>query len=307
MKKLIAILAALVAISVSTRGQCAQSNDPTNLFKGTEAGLYSTLGDGEMGRYQTFLGAYSGRGSAAYLSFRNTGIGPFTLSSIESGGGQNVAIAPFAGMRITTGSKNFFGGVESGSHCTTCANNTAIATSTMRFATTALGNVVIGNDAMYHGNGDSNVIVGGINFHHGLGSWTSSVGYAGFYNLINGNGNSGLGWLHGFEWQDGSNNLFLGQQTGRFATTGNGNVLIGDQVYGIDGNNQLNISNLIFSDNANGKGFTISSGGIGIGTRTPEGRLDVNGNATIRGDLKVCDALGCVTVTAAMLRTLLGQ
>lgn len=305
MKKLIIILTILAA-SVSVPAQYV-SNDPTNTFVGTEAGLYSMLGEGEMGRYQSFFGYQSGRGNAPYVSFRNTGIGALTLSNLESGNGQNIAVGMMAGHRVTTGTKNNFLGVESGSHCTTCSNNMAWGTSSLRYATSGVGNAVLGADAMYYGNGDSNAVVGGINFHHGLGSWTSSVGYAGFYSLINGNGNSGLGWLHGFEWQDGANNLFLGQQTGRFATTGSGNVLIGDQVYGTDGSNQLNISNLIFSDNANGKGHNISSGGIGIGTRTPQARLDVNGGAIVRGGLQVCDEQGCVTVTAAMLRTLLGQ
>lgn len=280
------------------------SDEQTNLYLGVEAGQNNVLGSGELGRYQTYIGLQSGRGTGA-LNFRNTGIGPLTLRDINQGN-QNVAIGPFAGMRLYDATKNIFIGVESGSNGTNLHNNVGVGVSTLRFATTGSANVAVGMNAMMNANGTANTAVGQSALSNNAnGNWNSVVGNGAFGNLLDGNENSSLGWIASSEWLHGSNNLFLGSQTGRFATDGSGNVFIGDRVYGTNGNNQLNVSNLIFSNNADGKGLAISTGGVGIGVREPEERLDVDGNAKVRGELKVCDSHGCVSLSAEQIREIL--
>jgi hypothetical protein len=78
---------------------------------------------------------------------------------------------------------------------------------------------------------------------------------------------------------NGSNNVFVGYRAGDNLTLGNNNIIVG---YDIDtpsttSSNTLIIGNLLYSDGIDGTGTTVSTGGLGVGTSTPNQRLTIEG------------------------------
>ncbi|TAK96716.1 hypothetical protein EPO05_01105, partial [Patescibacteria group bacterium] len=172
------------------------------------------------------------------------------------------------GLEIRSGGtsyRNTFVGIDAGlaSYNTTGTegkNNSAFGDSALSSNSIGTGNVAMGYNAL---KGNT------------LGNYNVSMGnFSLYYNTL-GIGNTAMGYHAGDANTTGSNNLFLGYQAGDNISTGSNNIIIG---YDIDsptlltaggGSNQLNIGNLIFANNVDGTGTTISTGIVGIGDNSP--------------------------------------
>lgn len=197
--------------------------------------------------------------------------------------------------------------------------NTALGKSTLHENETGNHNTAVGSDALYNNTGNSNTatgsqslftnITGGKNTANGnesltlnqTGSDNTALGYATMLmntagsentavgsralNNSTGNGNIAVG-LNALYNTTGDHNIALGYKAGDNLTWGNRNIVIG---YDIDMpiatySEKLNIGNLIFGEDLDGTGTTISSGNIGIGTNNPSFKLDVHGNMQVKSN-----------------------
>lgn len=259
----------------------------------------------------------------ALFGLWNISIGQTALQNLTTAT-ENVAIGMNGALSsITTGGVNIGIGSAAGGSLTTGSNNVAIGYATLNGINMGGENVGIGSNAirLTGSNGSSNYNVG--------------IGSSALHNIVAGNhANTGIGWRAGQGFQ-GSYNIFIGNEAGQItaATIGNYNIFIGSDIgdnvtTGADGNiligkqldlpvangdNQLSIGNLIFGTGLDGTGLTISTGKIGIGTTTPDKRVeinsvdgnclrltynDANGSATYYADFNVSSA-GVLTINAS--------
>ena len=121
-------------------------------------------------------------------------------------------------------------------------------------------------------NGNYNIAFGYQSLNNNsLGSQNIAIGRDALYENLSGNNNIGNGYRALFK-SIGSNNIAIGNLAGSNLTDGNNNLIIGGNSIDFPnptGSNQLNIGNVIFGNNINGTGTTISTGNIGIGTNSP--------------------------------------
>jgi hypothetical protein len=236
-------------------------------------------------------------------------------------GGANVASGYLALEDNTTGNWNTAVGAASLPNNTTGNANTAIGYESLQRNTTAANNTMVGYQAAYYNStGTNNTGVGLRALHNNtVGNHNTSLGYnslttndTGSYNTAigsfamrysdTGNYNSALGYNSLANISEGDSNLTLGAFAGDNLTMGSHNLIIGS---GSDaplssGSNQMNIGNIIYGENIDGVGGTLSSGNVGIAVVNPSAKLDVNGNTRIRtlplgntlDQLVTTDALG---------------
>ena len=144
---------------------------------------------------------------------------------------------------------NTFVGINSGNFTTGstatstthASHNTAIGYQTLRVNTTGYQNTDAGGNSMH----------------------SNTTGYR----------NTASGYSSLYSNTEGIGNVAIGYNAGDHITTGDYNIMIG---YDIDapsatGDNQLNIGDTIYGD--------LSTGNVGIGTASPEAKLDVNGDS----------------------------
>jgi hypothetical protein len=181
-------------------------------------------------------------------------------------GYDNVAIGFRAIQNATTGYQNMGIGTETLQNLTVGSANTAVGHSVLRFATANTSNTGIGYYSLYTlgaNQGNSNTGIGG---------------YA-FQAMTTGSSNIGIG-AGSSTFKSGSFNIFIGAASTQIIT-GSGNVIIG--------NNQTLLSSsldntIAISDGSgNMRIYVSSSGNVGIGTTTPNARLDVSGSLNISG------------------------
>ncbi len=195
------------------------------------------------------------------------------------------------GSALTSGVNNNFLGYQAGKASTTGDNNVFIGYRAGTSNTTGSENIFLGYRAGY-----SNTI-GGSNFFAGLNAgYTStssinniSIGTSAGYSIDDGQNNVFLGREAGYNSTE-DNNIFIGFEAGKDNTTGSGNTYIG---YGADGS-LPSLSNAT----AIGNGATVSASNslvlgnganVGIGTSTPIGKLHVNGDVNLIGNVRIAD------------------
>ncbi len=168
------------------------------------------------------------------------------LEVLNSGG--SVFIGEGTGKNTTTGLDN------------TAVGNDALLRNTTGYQNTALGYSALSNNITGGGNvalGDRSLITNTTGGHNtAVGGFALNSNYSGMYNIA------------------------VGSSAGSSLTTGNQNIIIGysAQVPYDTAYYQMSIGNLIYGVNVNGQDTFLSTGNIGIGTKFPNERLEVNGS-----------------------------
>ena len=185
----------------------------------------------------------------------------------------NIFIGDKAGNSNVTGGENTFIGANAGYNNTSGSSNINIGTNSGFNNTAGIHNYAIGANAL---NKNS---TGNTNLGFGY--------YAGGAN-VDGSYNTSIGNFTGMAMTTGSKNLILGYRAGRTdLTSGNNNILLGNDVSMPAGDNQLNIGGIIFGTGVNNVlGTNVSTGNIGIGVNAPTERLDVGGNIKASGNIQ---------------------
>jgi uncharacterized coiled-coil protein SlyX len=192
---------------------------------------------------------------------------------------------------LIVGSNTFFG-LEAGLNTVLVTGyaNSFFGDDAGRTNTTGSYNSFLGSNAGFTNNGDGNSFFG-----YNSGYFTSSGDYNSFFGNNSGLGNSGgsynvfVGDNSGSANISGSYNSFFGESTGRYTnSTGSGNTLLGS---GADVNFEdlqnataIGYKALVSQSNSLVLGGTTAVGGgtietlVGIGTSTPDTKLEVNGS-----------------------------
>ena len=225
-----------------------------NTALGYAALYYNTTGNnntglGEAALYQNSTGTYNTGvgGGALYTNttgINNTGVGADALYQNTTGSDNN-AIGVIALTNNTTGGANTAVGYESLSSNTTGSNNTAFGELALPDNTTAYYNTAIGRGALF------DTTTGGDN---------TALGYGAGLTLVSANANT-----------TGSNNTFIGYNAGPGTSTQLTNAGAIGSFATVSQNNSLVLGSI------NGINGATASTGVGIGTQTPIGALDVEG------------------------------
>jgi len=237
----------------------ASATNTANIAIGDHAGYNLVTGSD----YNTFMGYYAaGSGVLTAAADNNVGIGYYCLKDLTSGtlntavgyealkgntsGFQNVAMGYQALKSETTGNSTIAIGTYTLLNQNGGGNNTAVGHDVKNACTTCGNNTAIGLWAL-RTNGTS---------------WNNvAIGYSSLYSTTGGN-NIGIGYEAGYNISTGANNIMIGHDIDAPVAAGS---------------NQLNIGNLIFSAGITGTGTTLSTGSIGIGSTSPEAKLEVQG------------------------------
>ena len=197
-------------------------------------------------------------------------------------GSDNVAIGASALTGDTSGSNDLAIGFDSlDTNYVTGGFNVAVGNNTLAALTTGAGNTAIGIDALQSNNSADNTAVGQLAGEYTTGGQNTVVGSKAFTassgatenaifgyqagSVLTGNGNTFFGWQAASSTVGGSNNIAIGFNVGLPVTSGS---------------NQLDIGNLIYGTGINGQNTTVSTGNIGIGTTSPQARLEIWGADT---------------------------
>jgi hypothetical protein len=151
------------------------------------------------------------------------------------------------------------------------------------------GNIFVGKYAgASNTTGNSNSAVGmGALYYNDGGFGNSTVGNNALLANIDGNYNSAVGKNALLGNTTGEKNSALGYQAGWSNSTGSGNVFLGNEAgYNETGSDRLYIAN--GPDNSNTIIYgEFDTGNVGIGTTSPSGKLDVNGDINVDSVYKI--------------------
>ncbi|MDC0231250.1 hypothetical protein OAK19_04730, partial [Aureispira] len=195
----------------------------------------------------------------------NVASGPYTLYS-NTTGGSNIATGYQALYSNTVGTNNVASGFRSLYSNTTGLYNISTGTYALYSNTTGIGNVATGYQALRSNTTGLDNVASGFHalYSNTSGLYNIAFGRSSLYAATIGNGNIGLGTYSGDNITSGSYNVILGYDIDAPSATSN---------------NQLNIGNLIFGTDIDGRDANISSGNIGVGIKTPSEKLHVKGGS----------------------------
>jgi hypothetical protein len=215
------------------------------------------------------------------------------------------------GTNLQTGADyNTFVGIGAGANNTTGQRNTALGRDSLRLNTTGSRNTANGMYSLY-----SNT-TGGYNTANGMYSLYSNTtggsntanGSNSLYSNTTGNYNTANGYYSLSSNTTGSQNTANGYNSGRYIADGTTGRSTGDNGLYLGYNSMASDdgtdNEIVIGANAVGKGSNTASygnssmakhifeaGNVGIGTTTPEAKLDVNGNIAVRGTMALTGTL----------------
>ena len=249
------------AIKLTNNGSLASgTSGATNINELTDAITDS---------YSIFMGTNSGANHSG--NTYSTALGIEALQNNNSSASDNTAIGYRALKNNSSGINNTSFGSNSLLINTTGNDNSAFGKSSLEKNRLGSKNIAIGASSLANmANGNNNTAVGVQSGSSNSGSNNSSNG-------------SFLGYRAGYSITTGSNNIALGYQAGDNITTGAKNIIIGNDIDAQSStlNGQLVIGNLIFGNNINGTGTSVSTGNIGIGVVGPIEKLSIDGSLAL--------------------------
>ncbi|USN92664.1 MAG: right-handed parallel beta-helix repeat-containing protein [Candidatus Nomurabacteria bacterium] len=212
----------------------------------------------------------------------NNALGNEALYSNTNGGGNN-ALGYQALRYSTTGGANNALGYQALFSNVTGHRNNALGYQTLFYNTTGADNNAIGDSALFVNSIGSRNNALGYNtiFNNTVGSDNNAIGHNALYSNTTGSRNNALGY-HTLYSNNGTGTIAIGYQTADNALSVDRSIFIGYNIdaFSTTADDQLNIGNLIFGNNVNGTGQTISSGNIGIATTSSTARLTVQSTGT---------------------------
>ena len=208
----------------------------------------------------------------------NIAIGVTALNANKAG--NNVAIGGEALTKNITGKNNIALGPNTLRQNTSADNNLAIGLNALEANTTGQANMALGNSALSRNiNGEYNIAFGynTMPLNQG-GSNNIALGHNSANQIVNGNYNTVIG------------------TGGSYINNGNGNISIGNSG---DGTDTASLDNIIAighgitptTDNTIVLGNSTATGPkVGVGTYTPQAKLDINGDIRVGGTTASCSA-----------------
>lgn len=251
----------------------------TKGYANTAVGCNALYSD-QTGSYNTatgFQALYSNQTGS-----NNTAYGSLALYSNESGR-WNTASGRQALSDNTNGDDNSAFGTNALKSNSSGDRNTAMGAYSLYGNETGNSNVAIGTSALFSGTGTSNIVaIGDSALYYCNALCNTAIGSKALYSDVNGHSNTAIGY-RALQLCTGNYNLAIGSGAGDNILTGNRNIIIGSNIDAPVANSsyQMSIGNMIFGNNIDGTGTTISSGNVGIGTNNPVAKLDVNGGVKI--------------------------
>ena len=263
-----------------------------NVIIGTNAGNVYTSGNGLMVGYNSGSG-YTGAEAFAigYQAGANItgdfnmfmGYNSGGLPKVNTTGAYNIAIGPYTGFNLSSGTRNTIlgSGNSSGSAgklISTGSDNTIIGYKAGSAIQTGVGNTLFGSNAGANlTSGLDNLVLGyqsGFNLNSG--SYNVILGPQAGYSLNNGQGNIYSGYQSGYNNSTGSYNINMGYQSGYTSTGNNYNIHVGHKAgYKSEADNNLFLgyqsglnntfgTNNIFIGVEAGAGVNVNSEQIGV-------------------------------------------
>ena len=236
--------------------------------------LGNSAGKNVQGDYNMFMGHHSGGSTTVKTGTYNLAIGPYSGNYLTSGS-RNVMIGSgdssgSVGRVVSIGSDNTLLGYMAGSVIQQGIGNTLIGSNAGANLTIGANNLILGYNSAYGlSSGDNNVSLGPYSGYM-LTSGVANIfsGYQAGYNTTSGSYNINIGYQSGFTSDTSTNNIHIGYQTG-YKSTGNNNLFLGAQ----SGLQNTTGTNNIFIGLNSGQGNNTNNRQIGdsnifVGTNT---------------------------------------
>ena len=206
-------------------------------------------GKNVIGDYNMFIGQNSGSTISTKSGNNNIALGPFTGDNLSTGS-RNIIIGSgnkddSCGKNINEGSDNTLLGYHSGKELRSGVGNTLLGSNSGANITSGRHNVNIGNNSGFTTtSGSYNISLGNeSNYKVTTGNYNISSGFKAGHNITTGDNNINIGQSSGSKSSTASNNihigcksglnstasdnLFLGFETGAFNNSGSENIFIG--------------------------------------------------------------------------------
>ncbi len=197
----------------------------------------------------------------------------------------SIALGSNSGIAMTSAAiRNVFAGEEAGFSNTSGHTNTYLGRAAGKFNVLGSENTYVGSGAGVLGSGGGqNVAIGAYAGYTNAGNYNVYIGKSAAQLADTGTLNTIVGQNAAAALLGGSSNTIVGQNSGGTLTTGNYNILLGRNidVPAAATSNYMSLGNLIFSQGIDGTGTTVSSGNVGVGTKTPGAKLEVAGTDAI--------------------------